>query len=366
MLDLISYMKALKITWVRRYITKCGSWRTIASASIASKVEFWLMGHAALRRKAVHIKNKFWRDVLLALADFKEVYKGEVTSSPIFFSDVTKFKFTWIKEWYEKGVRTLNDLLNADGTVMEYDEWKQTYNINATFLDYLSLLRSVPVDWKESREKRKLDEPLLNSAIACIVSKQAGAAHISKIFVEVKTKQQDNIWEKTWDSRLQETNWANIYECLKYTPVQYRYVRYKIITRIVGTNSLLEKMKVKDTDCCEECSQRENIEHKFWYCRRVKNFWNEIKAWLRRKRFTRLTEKIGIENIILGGEENLIVNHVVSVGVHMIYAKKSLSVTLLELILRADYNSEKYWAKVNGRKEELSKKWMELDLGETD
>ena len=155
MLDLTCYLKALKITWVRRYITKCETWRAIARANIDSKVEFWLMGHAALRRKATRIKNKFWSEVLFALADFKEVYRGEVTTSPIFFSDVTKFKYTWIKEWYEKGVRTLNDLLKADGTLMGYDEIKETYKINASFLDYESLLRSVPMKWKESKEKKK-------------------------------------------------------------------------------------------------------------------------------------------------------------------------------------------------------------------
>ena len=366
MLDLACYMKAMKITWIRRYITKHGAWRTIASANIGSVVEFWLLGHAALRKKAGQIKNKFWREVLTALADFKEGFVGDLTASPIFFSDVTKFKYTWIKDWYENGVRTLNDLLRADGTVMEYDEWKEMFNINATILDYTALLRSLPIEWKDSKEKRKLDEPSLNPSIAYIVSKKGGASHICRILVESKTKHQDNIWERAWDIRLNELNWTNIYECLKYTPVQYRSMRYKIITRIVGTNSLLEKMKIKSTDSCEECLQRENIEHKFWYCRRVKNFWNEIKAWLIGKRLSRLSEKINIVNIILGGEDNLIINHIVSVGVYMIYVKKPLTVTMLQFILRSDYNSEKYCAKLNDREKELSKKWMTLNLGEAD
>ena len=125
-------------------------------------------------------------------------------------------------------------------------------------------------------------------------------------------------------------------------------------------------MNIKDTDSCEECSLHENIEHKFWYCRKLENFWNELKTWLVKKRLSNLTERINIVNIILGGDDNLIINHVVSAGVQMIYAKKSLSVALLEEILRADYNSEKYSAKLTGREEELSKKWMELNLRESD
>ena len=57
-------------------------------------VEFWLLGHAALRKKAGQIKNKFWREVLSVLADFKEGFAGDLISSTIFFSDVVKFEYT--------------------------------------------------------------------------------------------------------------------------------------------------------------------------------------------------------------------------------------------------------------------------------
>ena len=60
-------------------------------------------------------------------------------------------------------------------------------------------------------------------------------------------------------------DWKNVYETLRVTTMQYRTIRYKVITRIVGTNSLLEKMRIRNTDACEHCEQRENIEHKFWH-----------------------------------------------------------------------------------------------------
>ena len=63
MLDLTSYMRALKITWIRRYITKRGVWKAIASEIIGKNVEFWRMGHTALRKKLTHITNIFWREV---------------------------------------------------------------------------------------------------------------------------------------------------------------------------------------------------------------------------------------------------------------------------------------------------------------
>ena len=44
-------------------------------------------------------------------------------------------------------------------------------------------------------------------------------------------------------------------------------VRYRIIHRILGTNSLLIKMKITDDPLCSFCKQsEENLEHFFWGC----------------------------------------------------------------------------------------------------
>ena len=364
MLDLAAHIKAQKIAWIRRYITKSGTWKAIAREITGQNVEFWMMGHTALRKKVKRIKNVFWREVVSALGDFKEVCVldvQEVTASPIFFSDITRFKSTWIKVWYDKGIRTLNDLLKPDGALMEYEAFSQIYNIQDTFLDYMSLLRSLPLEWRESTERKKVDEPIMDPVVAFIVSTNKGTSHITKTLVQAKTRRLDNIWEGAWESRFQQVDWDKIYECLRSTPVQYKSIRYKIMTRIVGTNSLLERIQIKETDACDYCMQRENIEHKFWYCQRVKSFWNEVKNWLGRQLAT-LADKVTIKEIILGGGTSTVINHVISAGTYMIYSKKHLSLAVLLSILRADLNSEKYCAKLNDKMEEVDKKWKVLKL----
>ena len=144
--------------------------------------------------------------------------------------------------------------------------------------------------------------------------------------------------------------------------MQYRTIRYKVITRIVGTNSLLEKMKIKNTDACEHCMERENIENKFWYCQKVQSFWNELKALFVSKRLNRLADKININEIILGGDNCLFINHIVSVGVYIIYSKKRLSLSLVLAILRSDFISEKYYAKLSDKIEEFNRKWLFINL----
>ena len=50
--------------------------------------------------------------------------------------------FFFIKEWYDK--RQIIDLLDAQGNFYQFNDFKNKYNVNGTFLDYLSLLRKLP------------------------------------------------------------------------------------------------------------------------------------------------------------------------------------------------------------------------------
>ena len=67
------------------------------------------------------IKNKFWIDVLRAYSDVLQL-NGENTeyyilSSPIFHNNNITIgsKPIYIKDWDQKGVKNINDLVNANG-----------------------------------------------------------------------------------------------------------------------------------------------------------------------------------------------------------------------------------------------------------
>ena len=54
----------------------------------------------------------------------------------------------FIRECHNKGIRNINDLINLDGNFYEFNELKTKYNVHGTFLDYNSILRRLPADWK--------------------------------------------------------------------------------------------------------------------------------------------------------------------------------------------------------------------------
>ena len=62
------------------------------------------------------------------------------------------------------------------------------------------------------------------------------------------------------------------------------WFQYKIIYRLTGTNSLLYKMKLTDSQLCNFCNiKEETIYHLFVRCENTSKFWKTIRTWLMEK-----------------------------------------------------------------------------------
>ena len=54
-----------------------------------------------------------------------------------------------------------------------------------------------------------------------------------------------------------------------------------MLHRILGTNSLLCKMGLKNDNKCSFCSrEKETIKHLFWDCKYAQDFWDTVKLLL--------------------------------------------------------------------------------------
>ena len=51
----------------------------------------------------------------------------------------------FIKDWYDKGIRNIIDIINENGLI-SFEDLK---HIKGTFLDYTRLVRNIPKSWKE-------------------------------------------------------------------------------------------------------------------------------------------------------------------------------------------------------------------------
>ena len=89
-------------------------------------------------------------------------------------------------------------------------------------------------------------------------------------------------WERTFEHN--HLDWKQIYsvpaKCCHNTKMHW--FQFRIIHRIIATNDLLLKMKIRQNNLCSFCNlEEEKIEHLFWHClRHVNQFWDSVEQWI--------------------------------------------------------------------------------------
>ena len=151
MLDLLAFVKSMKISWLKR-LSKTNSSREQVAANEISNIQgvrkkrysplclfgclfpillqkTWVSnfsGHPVqdiltygsnkIRKICASINNPFWKNVLEAYAEFTSTFRPnlpQMLSENIWFSEYTKFKSSMVNSWNKNGVRFLRDLTLA-------------------------------------------------------------------------------------------------------------------------------------------------------------------------------------------------------------------------------------------------------------
>ena len=347
MVDLEVYISALKVSWVKKEIMNSHDWCFLFNETIAEDSCLWERNSQSMRKSASSIKNTFWKEVFIALANFDDCFfpdVEEIASCGLWFSNCTRFKDSIINSWHRKGLRHINDLLGGNGQLMTFEEIKETYQIQGMHLDYCGLIRSLPTEWNRWPQKARINGPIMHPNIRSITRKRYGNKHIYNILLNGKHKDEGNSWESAWELEFGEMEWSTWYNLSKRTTpaIAYQAIQYKIITRIISTNRRLYQMRLIDSSECKRCNCRtETLMHKFWSCPVVKTFWEGVANCLRTTGI--LTEPRGFTKIqvMFGVEYSSLMNHVLLIGKMMIAKNAFLSVDALMLRLLMDKHTEK-------------------------
>ena len=95
MIDIESFVKSLKIKWIRRLMMgKETTWCLLVPTQFKKEC-IWNFGVVALRKMLTNIANPFWRDVVSAWISFSNAFSLPdelLCNENIFNSDITKFK----------------------------------------------------------------------------------------------------------------------------------------------------------------------------------------------------------------------------------------------------------------------------------
>lgn len=291
MVELNSYINALKIGWIRRLITTNSKYKILFETKYTRIKEIMNRGATYIEEIKRHCTNKFWWDVLEAWKKFiiQLVPKSasDIMGISIWNNMNIKINNTpvFYRRWYDKNIHFIRDLVDENGQLLTYEQFQAKYNVRTNFVQFIGIRTSIEA-YLRRIQIPVANEPLFNCHwpfnVKLIMKSSKGSKDIytvltSKITVPTCQHKWDRVFENI------NLNWKQIYS----TPVKcchntkMHWFQYRLTHRIIATNDLLMKMNIRQDNLCTFCNlEQEKIEHLFWHCNVVNQFWDTINQWI--------------------------------------------------------------------------------------
>ena len=156
--------------------------------------------------------------------------------------------------WYQAGIKQILDLFDSsEGHFLPFNSFRNKFNVKCNFLQYYSILSSIPQNWKKLLQKGSKDAATPHTSICSLWCKA-----IYSILLYLENLPPTTSEKKNLVSGVEKSDLNKIYLLpfratreLKLTMFQY-----KIIHRILPTNSLLHKMKKVASPSCRFCPSK--------------------------------------------------------------------------------------------------------------
>ena len=373
MVNIEDFADSLKTTWLRRTIISSSNWSSLLELIVPSQIPIFEVGPASLQKIIEKTKNSFWKDVLMSwkkiLLKFEKQKKQEfVHSESIWLNDNIKVdnQPVFYKLWYDRGIRYICDLLDGNGHLYSYQEFLQKYQLQVNFLQYHGIVKAIQ-SYLNSMDVtlEKIEFPNITPQCKFLIKNKKGCHDFHSLF-KIDTYKIPNCQVK-WEQNLQvnEINWKTVHQIPFKTcvDVKLRWFQYRLLNRILATNSFLYKIKISNSPLCDFCQgESETIEHLFLHCNRTESFWLQFKNLIHNKTNNRiyLDNKIKIFGVI--PKEKILNMLIILAKNHIYHCKLRKSnpdiMTFIKAIKNA-YMVEKYFYCNNLKETEFETRWAD-------
>jgi len=377
-----AFMKALKITWVKRLMTTEGGWQALAQ-DVKKMIE---LDATSLKLYALKIKNPFWKSVLESWIEYygccnleKDVQ--DVLKIPLWNTYFTVQKNIQVlgKKLDRNGCKRVGDLIDEHSlTFYNLDAFVNRYNVKLNYLDYITLKGSIPMHYKNTLKNITLGDWLC--------SLDEGRTHISELLEATKTcnmvywkivEQTVNVhkpsymekWSNELKCTIEEKSWRNFFMLPYNTCIdtKMRMFQWNIMHRLLITNKKLCLFGIANSNMCTFCDcEEETISHLFYECKYVKELWTKLFHWLYPNIL--LQKEISSKETVfgfIGCGDNQLANLMLILCKRYIYVKRCykqpLEFSNLIRFITDYYKKELMLCKQDGNYgEKIEKKWSVL------
>lgn len=374
MINLDFFFTSLKLTWLRRLCLSESSWRHIILKDIPHpNLGLAGAGDHYYQLCAERISNPFWKEIfnLLHIFYVKVPLNDKVIfNEPLWYNSFVKINNNsiYFKKWSEHGIYSVHDLFDVStGKLYTYKRFCEDNHFYPPFTTFEGIKRAVLKSWpKLNSLTLPADLSEWPTAFNIIFQDVKGCRNIYNVFVTSSYKKPKAIlkWNPNLTPEKDDVWWEKVFMLpVKLTKdISLRWFQYRLIHRILPTNSFLHKLHLVDSPYCSFCGlYNETYEHLFLECNIVVNFVRMVKQWLT----PYFLEDLNFENIMFGNTNNVSSSNIILLLLKKyIYSSKFknkfLSVKCFKELLLEYYKSERiFYIRNNGGKaaDMLSARW---------
>ena len=178
MINVKVFINALKTSWLRKMILYDRKCLKITGWQNEDFKYIHVLGAEYILTKLHSLGNPFWKDVYTSYYSFKKscvpILCEKIKCEHLFYNNNIKIggKFIYRKKFIEKGIYTINDLLNKNGTFFSFKDFVKIHGNITNYLEYASILSSVKAYLTKIKVHNlgdKLEEPLLPFTVSILI-----------------------------------------------------------------------------------------------------------------------------------------------------------------------------------------------------
>ena len=176
---------------------------------------------------------------------------NDVLSQSIWLNSHIKVNNTspCLKNWIEKDIYIINDLLDQNKQIMSNEIFKDTYHVDTTFIEFYGIISVIPRHWKHNTCHNLIYKE--NKFIHQSQIDPKSCKHFYRQFIDKNTVVPVNIinkWSNEFD--IEETEWGIIFSGSFSLSKNNKLscFQYKLIHRVLALNLYLSKCKIKETE----------------------------------------------------------------------------------------------------------------------
>ena len=299
--------KSLKLAWISRLLTDeptCReSWKTIPNYFFekCGGLNFLLRCNYDKHFLEQIDLPQFYKLILLYFLEIKESFPNQSGQELILFNNkdiLINGRTIFYRDWFDRGIYLVRDLLKSDGKFLSYTEFVQKYDLRCNFLIYFQVVSAIPRHLVERAMSYPVDRAGLLSSTMFHLSPET-SINLTKMknkdyyqLLVNKEKIEPKATSK-WERDLQvgqaslQPFFSRVRNVCRDNKLREFY--FKLLHRIVVTKKELFLFGVAEDAKCPYCELNDSIIHTFHNCNWSQLFFAEVIKWFNKENATSLT-----------------------------------------------------------------------------